>query len=179
MNTKLFKLAKMLLNLASISTDKAELNYDGTLEVGTEVFVTDENGDFVPAADGDYITEDNTTIVVADGKVAEIKPAEEVIEAPAESVEEPEHVEEVLESEEPAEEPESAEPEQDEKDIKIAELEARIAELEAENADLKAKLEEASAKEEELSAKLKMSAEEPAAKRAKKDTKPIVTLRNF
>lgn len=173
MNTKLFKLAKMILNLASVSTDKGELNYDGSLEVGTEVFVTDENGDFVPAADGEYITDDNSVIIVAEGKVSEIKPENEVIEAPAQEPEnEPEHVQEVLE--EPEQEPESAEPEQDEKDLKIAELEARIAELEAEKAELEAKLEEASAKEDELSAKLKMSAEEPAAKRAKKETKPIV-----
>lgn len=59
-------------NLASVATDGGDLSYEGTLEVGTEVFVTDEEGNQTPAPDGDYKTEDGKTIKVADGKVTEI-----------------------------------------------------------------------------------------------------------
>lgn len=59
-------------NLASVATDGGDLSYEGTLEVGTEVFVVDAEGNQTPAPDGDYKTEDGKTIKVADGKVAEI-----------------------------------------------------------------------------------------------------------
>ena len=63
-------------NLASVATDNGELMYDGELEVGTEVFVADVEGNRTPAADGDYVTEDGKTIRVAEGKVTEIVEAE-------------------------------------------------------------------------------------------------------
>lgn len=63
-------------NLASVATDNGELLYDGELEVGTEVFVADEEGNQTPAPDGDYVTEDGKTIKVAEGKVTEIVEAE-------------------------------------------------------------------------------------------------------
>jgi len=55
------------------ATDKGDLLWDGEedLKAGDEVFVEVE-GVRVPAADGDYVTEDGKTIRVADGKVAEI-----------------------------------------------------------------------------------------------------------
>ena len=62
--------------LASVSTDNGELSYEGTLEVGTAVYVTDEEGNQTAAPDGDYVTEDGRTIKVADGKVSEIVEAE-------------------------------------------------------------------------------------------------------
>lgn len=64
--------------LASVVTDGGELSYEGELEVGTEVFITDEEGNQTPAPDGDYKTEDGKTIKVAEGKVTEI------VDAPAE-----------------------------------------------------------------------------------------------
>ena len=68
-------------SLASVATDKGELLYDGELEVGTEVFVADAEGNQTPAPDGDYLLENGTVVVVAEGKVAEIieyvEPAEE------------------------------------------------------------------------------------------------------
>lgn len=63
-------------NLASVTTDGGDLSYDGELEVGTEVYVTDEEGNQTPAPDGDYVTEDGKTIKVAEGKVTEIVEAE-------------------------------------------------------------------------------------------------------
>ena len=59
-------------NLASAETDGGALSYEGELEVGTEVFVTDDEGNQTPAPDGDYKTTDGKTIKVADGKVTEI-----------------------------------------------------------------------------------------------------------
>ena len=89
--------------METITTDKGELTYNGELAVGTEVFVVGENGESIPAEDGDYKI-DGKTIKVADGKVSEI-----VEDAPVA---------------EPASEPvaESAE---------IAELKAQIKELKA------------------------------------------------
>ena len=141
----LLKLRNLLLNFADIATEEGvTLMVDGDLEVGKEVYTTDENGDVIPAADGDY-TYENKIITVKEGVISEIKDKEVVEEAPAEETpaEEP-VVEENAEEEAPAEET-PAEPEADEKDAKIAELEARIAELEAENAELKAKLNEPAA----------------------------------
>lgn len=57
--------------METISTDKGELTYTGELAVGTEVFVVDENGESIPAEDGDYKV-DGKVIKVVDGKVSEI-----------------------------------------------------------------------------------------------------------
>ena len=71
-------------------------NEDGELAEGYEVYmeVEDENGElqYVPVPDGEYRVEDKT-IVVAEGKVSEIrvdeKPAEEPAEEPAQMAETP------------------------------------------------------------------------------------------
>ena len=57
--------------METITTDKGDLTYTGDLAVGTEVFVVGEDGESVPAADGDYKV-DGKTIKVVDGKVSEI-----------------------------------------------------------------------------------------------------------
>lgn len=59
----------------TIKTDKGVLSYEGELVVGTDVNVVGENGEEEDAPDGEYIAEDGRTIVVADGKVIEIKEA--------------------------------------------------------------------------------------------------------
>lgn len=97
------KLAKMLLQMGTIKTDKAILEYDGEeLAVGVALYVVDENGERIVAEDGEYVTEEEKTIVVADGKVAEIKEKEE--EKPAEEEEEKPTEELEAEEEEKAEE---------------------------------------------------------------------------
>lgn len=144
---KLFKLAKMILKLSEVKTDKATLIYDGELEVGTAVFIEAENGEPMPAADGEYVLEDGTVIVVLEGLVSEIRP----IEAP---------VEEALEEETPAEEIKD-----DEKEIKIAELEAKVADLESQIAEKDAKITELEAKIAEQEEKLKMSVDTPVVKK--------------
>ena len=154
MNSKLYKLAKMILNLAQIKTNKGELISETVIEVGSEVFIEDANDMLVAAPDGEYVTQDEVTIVVADGKVAEIREKEQE-EAPVE--EQP--MEETLAEEQPTEEqpteqePENQEPVEDEKDKRIKELEAQIEELnaiivekDAEIGRLKAELEKSDSK---------------------------------
>ena len=62
-------LQKLLLQFGEVSTDKGLLEYTGEeLVVGAEVFI-----DGNPAPDGEYKVAEDKVIVVADGKVAEIK----------------------------------------------------------------------------------------------------------
>ena len=44
------------------------------------MYIEDEEGNRIPAEDGDYVTSDAKTIVVADGKVSEIKDPEAEVE---------------------------------------------------------------------------------------------------
>lgn len=79
-------LQKLLLQFGEMSTDKGILEYTGEeLVVGAEVFI-----DGNPAPDGEYKIAEDKVIVVADGKVAEIKepaPAPEPEPAPEVPVE--------------------------------------------------------------------------------------------
>ena len=160
MNLNLLKLRKSLLQLAEVETDKGVLVIESELAEGVEVFVEDENGEWIPAEDGEYMTEDKV-IVIVDGKVSELK------------------------DKEPENDPESKDNEQmqepDEKDAKIAELEAKVAELETSSAEKDATIEEKNATIEEKDAKiaeleatvaeqqekLEMSAEKPAKDKVK------------
>ena len=89
-------LARMLAEFGNISTDKGVLAWDGDedLKAGDAVYIEDQEGNRETAPDGDYITSDNKTIVVADGKVAEIRDPEAEVapEEPAqeEAAQEPE-----------------------------------------------------------------------------------------
>lgn len=147
------KLAKMLLKLAAISTDKAELIYEGDLVEGVEVFV-EKDGEIVAAEDGEYVTEDKI-IIVSEGKVTEIR--EKVVE-PIEPNEMLEEIERELVVEEPKD------------DERVKELEDKVAELEkllGEKDDKIAELEdELTKRNDELDA-LKMSSELPAKEAAK------------
>lgn len=128
MNSKLYKLAKMILSLSEIKTNKGELISETVIEVGSEVFIEDANDMLVPAPDGEYVTQDEVTIVVADGKVVEIR--EKETEAPVEEQpmdEQP--VEEPLAEQPTEEQPTEEAPVEDERDKHIAELEAQIEEL--------------------------------------------------
>ena len=104
-----------------IETDKGKLEWDNEeedLKAGDPVYVRDENGERVPAPDGDYTTGDGKVIRVVDGKVSEI-------------VDDKAEVAPEMEEETPAEEP-------DTRDERIRQLEERVKELEAENDALKA-----------------------------------------
>lgn len=80
------KLAKAMLkeSFAATKTDKAVLVHETEeLNVGTEVFVEDEEGNRTPAEDGIYTLEDGKRVKVAEGKVEEILEAEEETEVEA------------------------------------------------------------------------------------------------
>lgn len=145
------KLARAIMKFASVVTDKGELIYEGDVLVeGTDVFVEDENGEIVAAADGEYIAEDRR-IVVKDGKVELI-----VEKEPAQQVENLDEKDEKIAA---------LEAEVKEKSDKIDELNNVIAEKDEYIAELESKL---NTKEEELSAanaKLRESADDPAKKK--------------
>ena len=84
-------LARMLAEFGNISTDKGVLAWDGDedLKAGDAVYIEDQEGNRETAPDGDYVTSDGKTIVVADGKVAEIRDPEAEV-APEEAAQEPE-----------------------------------------------------------------------------------------
>lgn len=134
MNKKNFiKLARLVAKFAEVSTDKGILIYDGELSEGVEVV----NEDGENPEDGEYALEDGTILVVSEGKVSEIKKAEdpaeeEVKEAPIEEEAVPEA------PEAPEEEPIVP----DEKDALISELQAKIAEYEAHITELENKIKE-------------------------------------
>lgn len=101
------ELAKLLASFSELKTDKGILSWpvEGELEIGFDVYVLDENGEYIAPEDGEYVTEDGKTITLVNGKV------EAITEPEAEPVEEPiaeETVEEtpVEAAEEPATEPE-------------------------------------------------------------------------
>ena len=120
------KLAKLLLKFAEVETDKGLLTYEGELVVGNEVFI-EKDGELIPAEDGEYVAEDKT-IVVKDGKIAEIVMKEDEQPVPIEG--------------EDVENPTDNTIKEDEKDLKIAELEAVIEEKDKEIESLKAEIEE-------------------------------------
>lgn len=163
------KLAKLLLQFATIKTDKAVLEYDGEeLAVGSEVFITDENGERKPAEDGNYVTEDEKTIVVADGKVTEILEKENEVEpeeeAPADETNEEVTAEEETPAEEVSEEVVEEVPSEESNDLteRLTALEVKVEELIAIVEKLVEKSEtDSNAVEERLSKIEKMSAAKP------------------
>ena len=136
MNRKIIKLARMLAKFETVTTvDGLTMELPNGLNVDSEVFVENEEGELVPIQDGEYHVTD-VTIVVVGGVIAEIKQAD---------INEPETVVTEMQ-EEPTEEPET--------NAEVEELKAKIAELEQEKAELEAKIEE-------LEAKLSEPIEEP------------------
>lgn len=147
MKTKLLKLAKMLLNLKMVESDKGTLIIESDLAVGVEVSVEDTEGNVKPAEDGEYII-DNQKVTVKEGKVESIETIEPATETEEEPTVEPEPM-----AEEPATETEEAN-EPDEKDLRIAELEGLLK-------DRDAVIEELTAKIKELEDKINQPVEEP------------------
>lgn len=143
MKTKLLKLAKMLLNLKMVESDKGTLIIESDLAVGVEVSIEDAEGNVIPAQDGEYII-DNQKVEIKDGKIESI----EVLEPEPTPEPEPEPM-----AEEPTPEP-IKENEPDEKDLKIEELEGLLK-------DRDAVIEELTAKIKELEDKLNKPVEEP------------------
>lgn len=96
------ELAKLLIKYSVVKTDKAVLEYDGEdLVAGMDVVITDEEGNKVPAEDGEYVTEDNKVITVKDGKVESIIDKAADVEAEEEEKKEDEPMVEEPTAEEP------------------------------------------------------------------------------
>lgn len=82
------------IQMGEVKTDKLVMTFDAEeLAEGLEVFTTDENGEIIPVADGEYTAEDGRIIVVAEGKVTEIREEEIKVEG------------EIIEIDTPAEDP--------------------------------------------------------------------------
>lgn len=129
---KIAKFVKSLMKFGQVETDKGILYFEPEeIAVDVEVFVGDEEK--TVAEDGEYVW-DEKTIVVKDGKVAEIIEKEEEVETPAEPEPEVEAEEETV-VEEPVEVI-------DDKESRIAALEAQVAALEGMVADLQAQVAE-------------------------------------
>lgn len=132
------KFMKRLVKFAEIATDKGVLLIaeGDEFAIGTEVYVEIE-GEWVAAEDGEYRLDDDRVVVIAEGKIAEIREKE---------VEEPDAEEEVIieaeEEEAPAVE-EIVEPTPEERDAyqeQIDALKNEVAELRAAIDELKAEL---------------------------------------
>lgn len=165
MKTKLLKLAKMLLNFKMIESDKGTLIIDSELAIGAEISIEGENGEVLPAPDGEYVI-DNQKVEIRDGKIESIETIEP--EQPEETETETEEKLEETATEEPSNEP-------DEKDLRIAELEGLLK-------DRDAIIEELTAKLKELEEKLNKPVEEPvkmAATVKEKTTKANGALKYF
>lgn len=85
-------LVRLLAEFGNVSTDKGVLAWDGDedLKAGDLVYVEDAEGNRTPAEDGEYVTADAKTIVVAEGKVAEIRDPEAEVSPEEEAVPEAE-----------------------------------------------------------------------------------------
>lgn len=115
--TKLLKLARLLKCIKEKQTDKGLLIVEDEFEPNEEVFVTDENGDLVPAMDGLYEAED-VFITIEGGIIKEMKVKEP-------EVTEEVKVEEELEGEEVVVEPEPT----NELETRVKALEDEVAKL--------------------------------------------------
>ncbi len=86
------------INLASTVIDDATVSWE-SMEIGSLVTIQIEGEEAVsPAPDGEYKIDEENIIVVVDGKIAEVKPVEVVVEATVETVETIETIETVEET---------------------------------------------------------------------------------
>ena len=162
------KLASLLIDvkMETLKTDNGVLVFDGELAEGIAVFVEDEEGNRTPAADGEYVTEDNKVITVAEGKIVSIVEKED---APTEDVPTEETPEEdVAAEDEIVEDVPTEDAPTEETPDKVEDLTKRVEELEKIVADLVAAMD--TLKTETL-AKLNMSAAKPIAEEFEQVTK--------
>ena len=133
---------KILCAFGEVATDKGILVWDGDedLKAGDLVRIMDAEGNEAAAEDGEYVTDDRKTIIVAEGKVAEIRDPEAEVEP--EEIPNPEQENAPEDNQNPEENAPEAEQEPDEKDARIKELEAEIEEKNARIAELEAKVAE-------------------------------------
>ena len=156
-----------LMQFGRLSTDKGLISYESDNElpeVGESIYLVDEEDNETLAEDGEYALEDGTVIVVAEGKVSEVREPEkeeEPAEEPVEAEDDPEESAEETPAETPAEEEPASTSEIDALKERIKNLEAEIARLEEENGALKERIAELESK----------PAAEPATEEFEKQTK--------
>ena len=157
-NSKLLKLARIVLKFMTTMVGEVEWVHEGELSTGTEVYTEDENGELIHVADGEYETE-TMKIVVKDGKIEEITEINKEPQEPQEP-QEPAQTTEPM-AQEPQEPTEPQEPQSDEKDMKITELTNKIAELETKISVLVEEIDNKNDLIEELQEKLVKPLEQP------------------
>ena len=119
------ELAKLLIKYSVVKTDKAVLEYDGEdLVAGMDIFITNEEGEKVPAEDGEYVTEDNKTITVKDGKVESIVDPVAEVDAEEEEKKEDEPMVEPI-----VEEPMPEDKKEDEENVSLEDVNTAIDEM--------------------------------------------------
>lgn len=122
-------LRKMLsLQLGEVAIKDGKKLYwssEEDLREGLEVFVEGENGELIPAPNGEYETEDGKKINIEDGIVKKIEDPE--AEVAPENVEE--NLEDVQPEEKPAEEKKDDEKEDAAIEDRVAAVEAKVAEI--------------------------------------------------
>lgn len=122
-------LRKMLsLQLGEVAIKDGKKLYwssEEDLREGLEVFVEGENGELIPAPNGEYKTEDDKKIEVEDGIVKKIEDPEAEVA--------PENAEENLEDAQPEEEPAEDKKDDEKEDAaiedRVAAVEAKVAEI--------------------------------------------------
>lgn len=121
-------LFELEVKMGKMLTDKGILSYEGEeLMVDMEVKIVNEDGTETPVEDGEYITENETTITIKDGKVVSIAEKEMEVE-PETPVEEETPIEA---EEEPIEEETPIEEKPNEVEILRGEIEVLTARIEA------------------------------------------------
>lgn len=70
--SKFLRLASLIAKFNKVETDKGILTAADEIAEGVEVYIEDENSEFIAAPDGDYETEESI-ITVKDGKVEKIE----------------------------------------------------------------------------------------------------------
>lgn len=98
------ELAKLLIKYSVVKTNNGILNYEGEdLVAGMDVYIENEEGEKIAAADGEYTTEDNKVITIKDGKVESIVDPVAEVDAVEEEPKEEETKEEEPKETEPTE----------------------------------------------------------------------------
>lgn len=162
MNSKLLKLARLVMKFAEMNTDKGVLIFEGDLEIGVEVSLEDAEGNILTAPDGEYTLEDNRVVIVTEGKVTEIKevPEDEPTDEPTEDTPVDDvKLEDDTPSDDPVDEPKD-EPE-DDKDKIIAEQKQQIEDLIATLTERDITIEQLNTKIAELEAMINAPVDEP------------------
>lgn len=143
MKKKLLAFARLLKCFQEVNTDRGILIADSEIQIDTEVFILNEEGELVPATSGKYESEDKI-YTVEGSKVVSIELKESAKEEIVEEEPIQEEIVEVLEEEvieEVVEEPIVNE-EVEALKVENEELKATIEELKKEIEDLKKQLEE-------------------------------------